>query len=67
MCVIFRIAGKVFYKLNQPFSRIHSKKLRDKACDGGEEALFHCVCYISSTQAGRASFQLAQSKAGWIN
>lgn len=38
-----------------------------KKYDLWEQGLLNCVGYITSTQAGRALLQLAQSKAGWIN
>lgn len=44
-------------------ARTHTQKKYDL----WEQEPLNCVGYITSTQAGRALLQLAQSKAGWIN
>lgn len=54
---------------------VHKKHTHTPMCththtqkyDLWEQEPLNCVGYITSTQAGRAPLQLAQSKAGWIN
>ena len=62
--------GDRFYNLKRPFGtiRTHTKThTHKKKYDLWEQEPLNCVGYITSTQAGRALLQLAQSKAGWIN
>lgn len=47
-------------------THVHAYKKKKKYGLWEQEPL-NCVGYITSTQAGRAPLQLAQSKAGWIN
>lgn len=50
-----------------PLRHNQHKKYTQKKYDLWEQERLNCVGYITSTQAGRAPLQLAQSKAGWIN
>lgn len=52
--------GTDFTTSNGPSAQSTQKK-------SWEQEPLNCVGYITSTQAGRAPLQLAQSKAGWIN
>lgn len=66
--------GDRFYNLKCPFSTMYTPKKYthiythiQKKYGLWEQEPLNCVGYITSTQAGRAPLQLAQSKAGWIN
>lgn len=62
--------GERFYNLKRPFGTIYTKKKKNphkKSMIFENREPLNCVGYITSTQAGRAPLQLAQSKAGWIN
>ena len=69
LCVVCSVMGTGFTTL-QPFAQskhTHARTHTHKNSMIFENRSGYCVGYITSTQAGRALLQLAQSKAGWIN